>query len=744
MIQPPDTSTAAGTGVAPNASSLIMKNASDGGVDFVKIKHLVHVVIRRVWVVAVCFTLALIVSVIITARQQSIYMSSTSMLLTRGSQLPSQLQMREQDIFGDFIETQIRIIYSSRVISRAREMMNMPAEEIGRLLVGIKVWPVSRASVVAIGVESYDPQFAADFANAMADSYAEFKTSELVSGSQNTIINLTQQANRIRDELKKAEQLLAEYKRDNLYLVNEGKSQSAANVMKDISSRISSYRLERMILEYQRPLLTDAADDVVLTALSSRTLLGPVATPMDDNRSIGSVSGPSVRSPTELIEYGVIDQGGWMSLKRTKSKLEHDLRLARENLRDSHPAVQSIMRELRDVQAQIEREVQFATEKYFSELEALSIKENALSRVESYWVEEAMSAESVMDRYRSLESDVERLRRLYEMVFARIREIDISASSTPDNVTVMERAVRRDSPISERQVQSIFFSALVGLVIGLGIVFGLEFLDDSIRYPEDVGKTLGFEFLGVIPSANWSEGDIRTHLLSQIDPKSGLAEAYRNVRATLMLADPTKSKKCMLVTSSVPKEGKTTTSLNLAISFSQAGLRVLLVDADMRRGEIHKYFGLEGGRGLSDILSGQAKTESVIQRTGIPNLDILATGAFPSNPAELILRSEFRSFIDYAKRTYDKVVFDGPPVMAVSEAAVLASFVDSVVMVVWAGKTSRKLCQITAQNLLQRGANITGVILNNLEFGRVGYYYYSTYYSYYNYDYRYDEEHRGA
>src|SRR5690606_5662395 len=120
-----------------------LKNASDGGVDFVKIKHLVHVVIRRIWVVAVCFTLALVVSVIITARQQSVFMSSTSMLLTRGSQLPSQLQMREQDIFGDFIETQIRIIYSSRVISRAREMMNLPAEEIGRLLVGIKVWPVS-------------------------------------------------------------------------------------------------------------------------------------------------------------------------------------------------------------------------------------------------------------------------------------------------------------------------------------------------------------------------------------------------------------------------------------------------------------------------------------------------------------------------------------------------------------------------------------------------------------------------
>jgi len=233
-------------------------------------------------------------------------------------------------------------------------------------------------------------------------------------------------------------------------------------------------------------------------------------------------------------------------------------------------------------------------------------------------------------------------------------------------------------------------------------------------------------------------------LLSNIDPKSGLAESYRNIRASILTSDNTKSFKTLLMTSSVPKEGKTTTSLNMAISFAQAGMRVLLVDADMRRGELHKYFGLEGGRGLSDVLSGQTKMESVIQRTGISNLDMVATGPFPVNPAELVLRNEFRFFVEHASRSYDKIIFDGPPVMAVSEAAVLASLVDASILVVWAGKTSRKLCQLTLQNLVQRGANIEGCILNNLEFGRVGYYYYSTYYSYYTYDYRYDETHRGA
>jgi capsular exopolysaccharide synthesis family protein len=253
-----------------------------------------------------------------------------------------------------------------------------------------------------------------------------------------------------------------------------------------------------------------------------------------------------------------------------------------------------------------------------------------------------------------------------------------------------------------------------------------------------VARDLGVRFLGVIPAANWDPDDLRTHLISNIDQKSGLAEAYRNVRSALLFAAEGRNIKTMVVASAVPKEGKTTTSLNLAVSMAQAGFRVLLVDADLRRGELHKFFGLEGGRGLADVLVGQAKPESVIQRTGLPNLDLVATGPFPPNPAELILRNEFSSFMDYARRTYDRVIFDCPPIMAVSEAGILASLVDGVVMVVWAGQTSRKLSQMALQIIRQRGANLLGCILNNLEFGRVGYYYYSTYYGYYDYDYRYD------
>jgi tyrosine-protein kinase Etk/Wzc len=305
---------------------------------------------------------------------------------------------------------------------------------------------------------------------------------------------------------------------------------------------------------------------------------------------------------------------------------------------------------------------------------------------------------------------------------------------------VLERAVPSYSPITPRKLQTLFLAAVVGLVIGLGLVFGLEYIDDSIRFPEEVQRDLGVPFLGVVPAANWDPEDLRTHLLTNIDQKSGLAEAYRNVRSSILFSTPEKDQcRVIAVTSAVPKEGKTTTCLNMAVSMAQAGMRVLLVDGDLRRGELHKFYGLEGGRGLADVLTGQAKPESVIQRTGLHNLDLVATGPFPPNPAELILHGEFNSFLDFARRTYDRVFIDCPPIMAVSEAAILSSMVDGVLLIVWAGQTSRKLSQLAAQLLQQRGARIIGCILNNLEFGRVGYYYYSTYYGYYNYNYRYDQ-----
>ncbi len=705
--------------------------------DLMDLKQYFHIVVKRIWLVALCFVISLSVTVVNLVKQVPVFRSSASVVLSRGLNLPERLKDREFDnMIGDVIDTQMRILQSGSLIGRARERMNRPAAEISEKLVRISVYPLGRAAILAVSVDALEPQFAAEFANAMVDAFLEYKAEERMETSQATVISLTQQANRLREELKKAEDRVLAFKKENSVVAIEERGNVAAKMLATLSESAAQFRAERMILQAQQPLLTEASDEVILQTLNvpmSPAPQMPIAMMTGGTNSVVLSSGPET-----LLERGVVQRPRWADLRREKILLEGRLAFVREKFQEAHPEIQSILNKIRNVQRDLDQEVQFALQQYYAELESLQVKERAINRAESEWESEALEVSRKADEFAALNRDVMRLRGLYDLIFNRLKEIDITIGIEPESIRRLERANPSGSPITPRRMQSIFMAAFIGLGIGLGLVFALEFLDDSIRYPEDVQKSLQLDFLGVIPAANWDPQDLRTHLISNIDQKSGLAEAYRNVRSALLVAGKARGVRTLVLTSAVPKEGKTTTSLNMAVSLAQAGLRVLLVDGDMRRGELHKFFGLEGGRGLADVLVGQAKPESVIQRTGLNNLDLVATGPFPPNPAELMLRSEFTAFVDYAKRTYDRIVFDCPPIMAVSESAILASQVDGVVMVVWAGQTSRRLAQMSLQIIRQRGGHLLGCVLNNLEFGRVGYYYYSTYYGYYDYDYRYD------
>lgn len=741
MIEPPASvlspASAASRDPAPPPPAL-----PKSGVNVADLKQYFHIVVKRIWLVALCFVIALAVTVVNLSREVPVYRANATLLLSSGLPLPQQVRQEEQTVQGDYVETQTRIIQSGAIISRAREKMNRPTDEISSKLVKIKAGPIGKSAMISVIVDSLEAQFAAEFANAICEAYLEFKAEERMQTSQSTVISLTQQANRLREDLKRGEDRLLTFKKENSMVAITERGNIAEQTMAGLYVRAAGYRTERMIYQAQQPMLAQASDEIVLQTLASPMagLGSMMQSPLAMSAGSSAYTGRVVLSqgPESLLDRGVVEKPGWEGLKRNKALLEARLAEARLTYRDEHPKVQELLREIRESQLAIDQEVQFAMQAFYSQLESLKLKELAVNRAQADWEAEATETSRKADEYANLQREVGRLRSLYDLVFSRLKEVDISIGIEPETIRLMERAVPPGAPTTPRRMQSIFMAALIGLGIGIGLVFGLEFIDDSIRYPEEVSTYLNLPFLGVIPAANWDPDDLHTHLLTNMDQKSGLSEAYRNVRSALLFSSGSQAPRTIALTSAVPKEGKTTTSLNISVSLAQAGLRVLLVDGDMRRGEVHKFFGLEGGRGLSDVLAGQAKPESVIQRTGLPNLDLVATGPFPTNPAELILRNEFNAFVDYARRTYDRIIFDCPPIMAVSEASILASMVDGVVMVVWAGQTSRKLAQLSLQLLRQRGARMLGCVLNNLEFGRVGYYYYSTYYGYYDYDYRYD------
>ncbi|MFH0909798.1 MAG: polysaccharide biosynthesis tyrosine autokinase [bacterium] len=726
---------------APQAASTMARKSFD----IVDLKQYFHIVVKRIWLVALCFVIALAVTVVMIVRQVPVYQSTVSILVTSGLPIPGRVKQEERVVLGDYLETQLRIMQSGFLISRARERLNRPSDEIQGKLVRISVEAGWRTSFLYVRVQSLDPVFSADFANAIADEYMAFKAEERLDTAQSTVLSLTQQANRLLEELKKADERVLAYEKENSVVALQERGNIAARSLAGLARQSAGYRTERMLLEAQMPLLSQASDDVALAALMAP--VSPIQTPIVS--SMASIvreqqprgeDGDVAKDGESLVERGVVGESqSYALLKRQKVILETRMASLRSKFREEHPAIRQTLEELANTDAGLQMELRFALQQYYTKLEALKLQAQAARNTELAWEDEALEYARKSHEYQNLLKDVNRLTSLYDLLFNRLKDVDVSIGIEPESIRVMERAVPSYAPVTPRKLQTIFLAAVVGLGIGLVLVFGLEYVDDSIRYPEEVQRSLGLQFLGVVPAANWDPGDLRTHLLSNIDQKSGLAEAYRNIRSAVLFSAGQDKLKVIAVTSAVPKEGKTTTCLNMAISLAQAGLRVLVVDADMRRGELHKFYGLEGGRGLADVLVGQAKPESVIQRTGLPNLDLVATGPFPPNPAEIILHGEFNAFLEYAKRTYDHILLDCPPIMAVSEASTVATLADKVIMVVWAGQTSRKLTQLAVQVMQQRGATIMGCVLNNLEFARVGYYYYSTYYGYYNYNYRYDQ-----
>jgi len=746
MIQPPDSTPSPG-GVPPSPGP----GGASKSFNIVDIKQYFHIVVKRIWLVALSFVIALGVMVVMLVREVPVYRATANLLLTEGITLPVQERDVQYVSGADAVQTQIRLMNSASVMNRARERLGRPATDIRDLLVGVNINVLWRTSILTVTITAYDPVFAAEYANAIADAYLDFKAEERMNTSQATVISLTQQANRIRDELQRAEARIAAFERENRIVAISERGNIAAENLAELSSRAAALRTEKMLLESQQPLLAEASDEVVLQTLalpaspmfsSSRPSLAAMGG--DDGAAQQSGNNEIIlgRGPEAMIEMGIITRPSWTDLSREKARLESELTEMRKRYRDAHPRVREALDRMAEVDRELEVELQFAMRDFYAKLESLDIQYQAARRAELLWEDEAIEVDRKAKEYTALQRTATRLQSLYNTVFNRLKEVDITIGIESQTVQIIQRATPPGAPSSPRQVRSLFLAALIGIGVGLGLVFLLEFIDDSLRYPEEVTNHLKLNFFGVIPAANWDPDDLRSHLLSNFDQKSGLSEAYRNVRSAFLFSGHRDETRCVVVTSAVPKEGKTTTCLNIAVSMAQAGQRVLLVDADMRRGELHKFFGLEGGRGLADLLVGQAKPEAVIQRTGIPNLDLIATGPFPPNPAELSLRPELHAFLDYARRTYDQVFFDCPPVMAVSESGILASQLDGVIFVVWAGQTSRKLSQLAVNVLRERGARMLGCVLNNLEFGRVGYYYYSTYYGYYDYDYRYEDQKR--
>ena len=356
-----------------------------------------------------------------------------------------------------------------------------------------------------------------------------------------------------------------------------------------------------------------------------------------------------------------------------------------------------------------------------------------------------------------LKQDIETKKEFLKQLNDQQRGNDVRAAGTDNNISVAEIAIPPETPIAPRRLTTVLGALFLSTLFGMGLALFLEYLDDTIRTTEEIETLLGLPALAAIPridslpkkrlllvggNEDGENANPTTELLIHNDSRSSLAEAYRQLRTSILLSTAGHAPKSLLVTSSLPSEGKTTTAINTAISLAQTGAKVLIIDADMRRPRLHSVFNISNAEGLSTLLSSEFADQdilNVIEYDEESRLNLLSSGPVPPNPAELIGSEQMSNLLKMLQNNFTHVVVDSPPIASFTDGVLVASMVDGVILVVNSGKSSRQVVRRSRQLLMDIGAKVFGVVLNNVNLrSQDNYYYYQSYYHRDNY--RHDDE----
>ena len=415
----------------------------------------------------------------------------------------------------------------------------------------------------------------------------------------------------------------------------------------------------------------------------------------------------------------------------------------------SYPKVIQLNNQAKEVDTQLQSEMDKAIDHLKGQyLEALQ-RENMLKDSFNKQALENNKLNESAIQYSILKRDLDSNRTLYEGLLEKLKEAGVTAGLRSNNFRIIDPARVPTGPSEPNIPRNLTFALLLGVVSGVGLAFVLENMDNTVRTPEQATAISGLPSLGMIPmgskpSALGAAGKRlaltpsreAVETVSQVRPQSQIAESYRALRTSLLLSNLGAPPKVIMVTSARPQEGKTTTSINTAIVLAQKGVRVLLIDADLRRPSV---LGMGPRSGLSNVLTGSATLQQTITTSSIlPNLFILPAGMPPPNPAELLASTNMRDLIEELRQLYDHIVIDTPPTLSVTDAVVLSPSADATVLVIRSGQTTKPALRRARDLLTQVNAHVAGVLLNAVDLTSPDYYYYYEYQGKYGHYYQED------
>jgi succinoglycan biosynthesis transport protein ExoP len=549
----------------------------------------------------------------------------------------------------------------------------------------VNVSPVRGSRLVDVSFTSQTPAFASQAVNALVDEYVTQNLDLKLQTTQNMLDWLENELANQQKKVEGSERALAEYrdKKNALSL--------------DDKQNIVLARLNQ---------LNDAVTKAKTSRVQKESIYNQVRS-LPAGMSADTLSAVAQNASIQALKSKLAD------LQRQKAQLS-------ERYGDKHPQIQNINATVADTQRQIDVETQKALITVKHEYDSALLEEQTLSRSLEAAKADAVDLNRKSIDYGVMEREAKSNRQVYEALLQRRDELRVASNSRANNVRVVDRAEVPKSPISAGGRRTWLMSLAVGLVLAIGVVFGLDYMNDTVKTPEDVGRYLKLPFLGLVPSVR---GDKHPVLASSHVPHD-FGESFRALRTSLISKYPADGTKIMVVTSAQPLEGKTTTAANIAMALAYGGSRVLLIDADMRRPGLHRPLRLTNERGLSQVLIGQARVRDVIQRTVDPNLLAMTAGRTPPNPSELLASERMKTLLtNLAHGPFDWIIIDTPPVLAVTDAVVLAPAVSGVTFVVGAEMTRRRLAERAIETVMQTRPRYAAVVLNKVDFARNKYYY---------------------
>jgi len=437
-----------------------------------------------------------------------------------------------------------------------------------------------------------------------------------------------------------------------------------------------------------------------------------------------------IDSIPEVLANDVIKE-----IKKMEVELYNRMSELSKKYGSKHPKMIAIASELEELKRRKAVEAQQVVSSIRNEYKLAVAREQSLKRAFAKQQQASLDLNKKAFQYNVLQRQAESARQMYDLLIKRFKETSLTEEMKTGNIRIVDRAQVPIYPIKPDKKRSLMLAAVVGLFLGVGLAFLLEYLDNTVKLPDDIRDRFKIPYLGPVPAfPRESEDGHHGDLVILHSPKSSASESFRGVRTGIVFSSADSAPQSILVTSAGPAEGKTLCAANIAVTMAQAESRVLLIDCDMRKPRVHKVFDIQRAVGISSVLVGKEQIGSAIVPSGVENLDILPVGPLPPNPAEIVGSKHMKQLVDSLRRHYGRIIIDSPPVTAVTDAQVLSRIVDGVVLVIRAGDTPRPIVENGLSQLRAVNARILGAILNGIKMGRDSYYYYQYYYYYYGDD----------